>query len=191
MSASITTDPTTDLTDFLAFHGVDTAAFGVGTAKSLAQLAGEIAAGESVLSLDEDGRVVRDAAGACVNVYHRTADGRLLRLVEDRQELANGLVRRRDLNSSIGEKLMRGERPLAGARRALREELGLDVDPPLRADYLMLRVTDSFSYPGLRSRYAITYFRCTLDDDAYRPEGYVEVQPDKHNFFCWTTVDDT
>ena len=173
----------TQLEHLLAQHGVDIAAFGRGDAKTLEHLLTEIEAGETVLE-DHHGSLRRALSLVSLTVISPHGE----HLVEDRQVFADGRVRRRGLKA-LAEKFKPGEDPVAAARRALEEELGL---PPRVVERLHVSegnrtetVEASPSYPGLTSVYHTTHLTVTLPLEAYEPEGYVEHQADKRTFFRW------
>ena len=135
------------LATWLAAGGVALDAWGVGGAKSVADLWTEIACGETTLRDDPPRRAV-----AVVQVFFRRG-GQTLTEIE--QELNDG--RRRARGWPPSEKLKGGEDVLGAARRCLVEELGLVVpDGMLCEDAPPTEHTsDSPSYPGLPTTYRV------------------------------------
>jgi ADP-ribose pyrophosphatase YjhB (NUDIX family) len=175
-----------DLTDLLTAHGVDVQQFGQGSAKTVSHLLRELREGEATLHLTADGKILRHALGATLHVQATDPDsGRQLTLVEDHQRFHDGRVRRRKLPGSVGEKMSPGETPEQAAVRALAEELDIHVPVELGPSTLETKTTDSQSYPGLITRYDFYHFTVTLPSEAFRPDGYVEVQSDKQTVFVW------
>lgn len=137
-----------ELEAWLAAAGIDTRPWGSNNAKTIADLAREIANGESTLQDDPPRRVVHVVQvviprGECV-------------LVEVAQEFADGRVRRRDHLPS--EKMLPDEDPVGAAQRCLKEELGLDADQLLGAPThtnSLEKMMDSPSYPGLISKFTM------------------------------------
>lgn len=166
----------------LRAHGIDPTRFGQGSAKSLAHLVAELANGEAAL-IEQDGRLVRRVGVLNVDVLADHA-GRRLRLVEDRQEFADGRVRLRALPCSVAEKLHDGEDRTKAVARALAEELGITRYRLVSGFEDAVKADESPSYPGLRSEYAITRIAVLIDPAEYRP-SYREDQPDKSTFFAW------
>lgn len=175
----------------LQSHNVPLAEWGNGEARTLDDLMNEIASGEATLEEMEDGRLLRVVRGARVHVFYEDAGGQY-KLVEDRQEYIDGRIRRRmaDLDMSIGEKMKPGEDAEAAARRSLEEELGVRSGFNLTSRAkLSERISPSKAFPGLSTKYISHDFDVTLLQDQFRPEGYVEVQPDKTTYFIWQKID--
>jgi hypothetical protein len=160
--------------------------YGRGIAKTVGHLFNEIIAGECQIEL-VDGRVERTIPGAHLLVRYQPADGKLLLLVEDRQIFSDGRVRRRQLTSSIGEKMHSGETPDQAAIRAFKEELGIADPTDISLDYQGLeeKVVASTSYPGIVSHYRTHFYHCLLPERHFNPNGYVEHQVDKSSYWVW------
>lgn len=176
-----------DLTHHLAQAAIPTSEWGRGDAKTVEHLLSEIRNGESQISISPGGRDIRRVVRvAWVDVFHLAADGTVLNLHESRQEYNDGRVRRRNLNASLGEKMQPGEKPVDAATRALQEELGVEEPDTL---YFLGESEKtqgaSESYPGLPSRYATYSYVATLGAAAFKANGYIEVQPDKTNYYEW------
>lgn len=180
---------TIELQALLNRYHIATDRWGSGSAKTLRHLMTEVETGETLLRETATG-LLRETAILYVEVLYEQ-DGHRLRLIEHSQEFADGRVRRRDyLPASLAEKTtVERTRSLASltdeARRAVREELGLEVAEQ-RFVYLQQDETleDSPSYPGLLSRFMNFFFSLHLGDDEYRDE-YREIQPDKVTIFRW------
>ena len=176
-----------ELIALLRRHRVPLETWGTGDAKTLDHLLKELAAGECALSV-QDGRIIRYAEGAVIDVYCNGPDGSL-KLVEDRQVFRDGRTKRRNLDTSIGEKMTPAEDPESAARRALAEELGITA--PLVVTALHTRrkgPVPSVAFPGLTTIYDMHAFAVTLPRELVRPE-YVEEQEDKSTYFVWKTAD--
>jgi len=162
--------------------------WGTGEAKTLDHLVAELIDGECRLLL-QDGSLTRHAEGAVVDVYCEGPGGRL-KLVEDRQVFTDGRTKRRNLDTSIGEKMKPGEHPHDAATRALAEELGITAS--LSVEALGTRrkgPVPSVAFPGLTTVYDMHMFAVTLPPELVRPEGYVERQDDKTTYFVWQPAD--
>ena len=178
----------TKLKALLEWADVDLAAWGSGSAKTVDHLLREIEYGESEVNFSPEGTVTRRVRVAWVDVLHFDANGNVYQLYEDRQEYVDGRIRKRILDSSLGEKFHPSEEPVEAAIRALSEELGI-------TDYVSLHVIGSEqtthspdSYPGLESQYDTHSFVAVVDDNTYDPHGYVEEQGDKSNFYKWKLI---
>ena len=165
------------LAAWLRAHGVDpTFASAANDAKSLSELATEVARGETTLvSAGDDEASGESRAVRRVRVLRlliRDARGRVL--IEARQAWSDGRVRER--GTPLSEKMLRGEDWRDAARRAVVEELGScltsdgaggdvrDAKTDARLDERLVTLDESsvvfssaektsVSYPGLRSAY--------------------------------------
>lgn len=157
---------------------LDLTQFGRGQAKTFQELEAEIAAGESEIFWEGD-RPVRVVQIVSVQVLSPQGET----LMEDRQEFADGRVRRRGLEG-VSEKLQPGETALNGARRALAEELGIQKAVAIESLDQTVEEKESPSYPGLQSRYHKHRFRVMLPLSLYQA-FYIEEQSSKKTFFAW------
>ena len=175
-----------ELTKKLQGYGISLEQWGTGKAKTVGHLAKEVLEGETVL-VDINGEIVRRVELVHIDVRY-TAGGTELQLVEDRQEFKDGRERRRGL-TGISEKMKPGEDPLASAKRALHEELGVNNCGEIDSLGTKEETQTSPSYPGLTTEYLRHEMRTNLPDSAYRADGYVEEQQDKCTFFVWREVE--
>ncbi len=177
------------LESFLATHQVPLTEWGKGKAKTLDHLLDELTKGECYFEKGNDQfSLIRRVEGVQITVFHDTLDGRL-RLNEDRQVFNDGRTRRRPSDFSVGEKMSPGETPHQSATRALAEELGIvETVPLVFKETIEQPVSPSTSYPGLGVRHRDHTFEVILPTSAYRPEGYIEIQPDKKSYFQWHKI---
>ena len=91
-------DPETWLRETLASYGIDPAKFGTGTAKPLNNLVKEVVKGEAEL-IDRKGQLIRRVSPLALDIF-ADVDGKRMWLTEDRQEFADGRVRRRGLEQT-------------------------------------------------------------------------------------------
>lgn len=118
--------------------------------KTLANLFLELAVGDCALDAASP-RVVRAVHVATVRIRNR----RGARLVETRQLLSDGTVRRRGPRP-LSEKMRPGESPEAAAARAVREELGARARVRILGGAgARVEERESASYPGLPARYVL------------------------------------
>lgn len=176
------------LADLLVTTGVDISTWGTGGAKTVAQLLKEMREGESQVTFHPEAGVHRAVRIAWVDVLYLDLQGNIFQLVEDRQEYRDGRHRKRQLPSSLGEKFKPGENPDDAAVRALHEELGVSTFKSLHeiGQEQELYVPDS--YPGLATNYETYSFVAMLDDASFNPDGYIELQADKTNYYTWEKV---
>lgn len=178
----------TKLKVLLELADIDLATWGTGSAKTVDHLLREIDSGESEVTFSPDGTAQRRVRVAWVDVLHFDANGNVYQLYEDRQEYSDGRVRKRELGSSLGEKFLPSEEPLEAAVRALSEELGITDYASLHSIGSKQTTHSPDSYPGLESQYDTHSFVAVIEGDAYNPDGYVEVQTDKSNYYSWRLV---
>lgn len=176
------------LVEKLHTAGVDLSTWGYGATKTVEQLFQEIEGGEAELVTASDGRLVRKTAVANIEVQYTDAAKKRWRLIERKQVFADGSERERGLGTSVAEKLKVGENVPEAAVRGLQEELGFSEMVALSGTGVELKEADSPSYPGLRAQYEIHAFTAELSPEQYKPEGYIEAQPDKSTYFEWEEV---
>ena len=168
--------------------GIDISKWGVGEAKTPEDLQKEIEAGETVLEFDKEGRLLRKVLSSGTDVFYIAPDGKKYRLVEQRQVFKDGRERRRHFDWSVSEKLKSNEDPQAATIRGLKEELGIDGNVTLVESETEGKLTVAQSYPGLRTLYTTHRFAVALNDEQYKPEGYMEEQEGLTTYFAWEEV---
>lgn len=169
--------------------GFDTTEWGDGATKRVDDLWEELESGETELSL-VDGELVRKTYVAGVDVYAESG-GQWYRLVEEKQVFANGAERRRELASSIAEKMRPQESIEEAAHRALQEELGVTgpVSVSSTGEDVIQKASQSFG--GMQTKLHRRTASVQISEQDFRPEGYVERQPDKSIYFVWQPVEST
>lgn len=171
-----------ELRDWLHAHGIDTSGYGLGTARPLSSLYGELVTGDSLLT-EEDGRPLQLIEGVSLTVTY----GDLV-LREARQVFTDGrTVSRGFQQGSVSEKLMPGETPEQAAVRGMEEELErepgeYELFPETHTDTIERL---SVAFPGLPGRYVLHRFPVAMLPAGFRTGGYVEHQPDKSTYFEW------
>ena len=169
-----------ELAACLAASGIDTAGWGVGPFKGLADLWAEYTSGEATFQDEPVMRLIEVA-----ETIIRRGDAVLM---EIEQEFADGRRRARLVPPS--EKLKAGEAPRPAALRCLGEELGLgETDVTLgEKPSLMEGVADSPSYPGLQTHYRFYAFEATTDalpnEDFYR-DNVAPGDPVRRHLWGW------
>ncbi|MCB0353410.1 MAG: hypothetical protein KDD64_07800 [Bdellovibrionales bacterium] len=178
--------------------------WGTGRARSFHQLYKELKAGETRLSREGDELVLKTRI-ARIDVFYRTQAGEVLHLIEDRQVYKDpGREVRRELDVSLGEKLLPNERTDEAAVRGIIEELfrpHVENNPTRRNEIaskldleggaLSATSRSSECYPGLRHDKVFSTFRVTLHKELFEPEGYIEHQSDKDTVFLWEPAGST
>ncbi len=171
--------------------GVHVDRFGMGPAKTIENLLDEIHEGESTITVKSNGEILRELRVVWVDVFCELSNGDVYRLREDRQEFKDGRednIKRRTLDSSLGEKLKADEAPEVAVMRALEEELGIKEIISVQSHGSTAKVLTPDTYPGLESSYIFYKFETVIPESAFNPEGYIEDQPDKTNYYVWDLV---
>jgi hypothetical protein len=176
-----------ELRNNLVEHGIPVESWGTGQSKTLKHLYNEIESGECSLS-DEGEYLTRYIEFVAIKVYYRK-EKELYFLREDRQEFNDGRIRKRNMPSSVSEKMKFGEDPLVSAIRGIEEELGFRVESSqLSKRKDIVYNGSSVSYPGLTAKYKGHQYICYITDEQFSDSGYIEVQKDKKTFFNWTKI---
>jgi hypothetical protein len=178
----------TDLINLLKKHDIPCDLWGTGKSKTVNHLLDELKNNECELT-EMNGTLTRFIEFVGVKIFYTDKEGQRWFLKEDRQEFKDGRVRRRNMPSSVSEKMVAGEDPLIAAIRGIREELGVKV-----YGHQLMKRRDlhydggSLSYPGLDTKYKGHKFICEFDDSQFEHTGYIEVQSDKNTFFVWNKI---
>lgn len=178
-----------ELKNKLKEYSVPIEEWGTGEAKNVEHLLDEIR-GEECNVEDRGGYLIRSIEFVGIRIYHKDKDNVTWVLKEDKQEFKDGRVRRRNMPSSVSEKMKFGEDPLISSIRGIKEELGVAVE-----GHQLIKMKDlsynggSQSYPGLRTKYKGYQFTCLFNNDQFDENGYIEVQKDKSTFFKWFKKD--
>lgn len=179
------------LNGFLKHHSIDGSRF----PKGVESLWKEIQAGETVLEL-KGGVPHRKISVVSICCYHNTSQGQRLRLIEEKQVLKSGEERRR-AQPFVAEKVKPGETAQAAALRGLKEELDVSgpeiavssIEPNPENGLKRSALEDSKSFPGLMTFYDRHYFQTEIPEKNYRPEGYIEKNPEgTTTYFVWQKV---
>lgn len=168
-------------------NGIDLSKWGQGGAKTVEQLFEEIEEGETELTKDLDGKLIRKVLGVGANVYYNE-DEQTFRLKEERQIFSDGRVRVRNFGRAVSEKIKFGEYPHDAMARGIQEELGILSNLFLEEVETVVETKDSPSYPGLISHYIIDVFKINLTSTQYKPEGYVEERDGIKTYFVWEKI---
>lgn len=173
-----------NLKELLNSYNIPIDLWGTGKSKTINNLLNELENNECSLEEKND-KITRYIEFVGIKIYYNKDDERFI-LKEDRQEFNDGRVRRRDMPSSVSEKMVFGEDPIVASIRGIREELGVKIEAHQLTKRSDLNYNGgSLSYPGLDTKYKGHKFICNLIDDQFNPSGYVEIQKDKKTFFIW------
>jgi hypothetical protein len=176
-----------ELSAVLRENGIPVEQWGIGKAKTLTHLLGEVEEGESKLIATPNTGITRHISAVDVDVFFIKNDEEIYRLKEDRQEFADGRVRKRELEASLLEKMKPDEYTLEAATRALREEIGV-ANAPLEPTHQKREVLESPSYPGLSTVYEVSFYAAYISVEDFDPKGYREIQDDKTSYFVWERI---
>ena len=173
-----------DLKNYLNKFSIPIDTWGTGKSKSVEHLLDELKNDECYLS-EQEGTLLRSIEFVGIKLFYQSEDSNW-KLKEDRQEFNDGRIRRRNMSSSVSEKMKFGEDPAASAVRGIKEELGVEIEPnQLSKRRDLFYDGGSLSYPGLKTKYKGHQYICHLKQHQFNPEGYIEVQKDKKTFFVW------
>jgi hypothetical protein len=177
-----------DLIERLNKHSIPIEDWGKGDAKSIRSLFNEIKEEDCILKEDENGYLIRLIEFVGIRIYYRDGDNTWL-LKEDRQVFNDGRTRRREMPSSVSEKMKFDEDPVNAAVRGISEELGVDIN---RKQLIKRRDLNydggSMSYPGLKTRYKGHQYSCYFTANQFDINGYVERQEEKSTYFTWKKI---
>lgn len=174
-----------ELQSKLSDYSIPVSLWGTGYAKTIEHLLDEILNEECIIK-EVNGYLVRFIEFVGVRVLYKDENGETWLLKEDRQEFKDGRIRRRNMPSSVSEKMKFGEDASISALRGIKEELGIDISlNQLIKQRPFIYDGSSQSYPGLKSKYKGNHFTCYLNKEQFHKEGYVEEQKDKSTYFIW------
>lgn len=177
-----------ELTTLLHACGVPIVEWGKGEAKSITNLANEIAQGESFI-FQEGMSLTRLCHVIRISILYSPREGGTLMLIEDRQVFnEDGRSRSRRNKGFIGslwEKIKFREDPLVAARRCVKEELGMDISLLVPKVAKVEETQNSASYPGLPTRYTFSDFEIVVPHELFKPEGYIEKGAILTSYFVW------
>lgn len=184
------------LKDVLLSAGLPVGTWGDGPTKTYEDLWKEIADGESELAhpstqdeLNQWGEVIRVTNVLGIDVYHQDENGRLFRLREEKQLFKDGRgERRRELMTSLGEKIKADEDKASAVIRAVQEELGISSVQGVEQGEQTEIWKSTPTYPELSSKLNIYKYSVLINPMDFRREGYVEDQDSKQTFFVWDEV---
>ena len=176
-----------DLLVKLNKHHIPIEDWGKGDAKSIRSLFNEIKEEDCILK-EEGDYLIRLIEFVGIRIYYRDGDNTWL-LKEDRQVFNDGRIRRREMPSSVSEKMRFGEDPVNAAVRGILEELGVDINKKQLIKRRDLHYDGgSMSYPGLKTRYKGHQYSCYFTSDQFDINGYVEKQEEKSTYFTWRKI---
>jgi hypothetical protein len=175
-----------ELKDKLEKHNIPTDDWGTGKSKTLYHLFLETEEGETILEPYEYTLIRKVSFIGGIILYKK--DGEWLRLKEDKQVFVDGRTRvRKKMPYSLAEKFKTGEDHKNVVIRGAKEELDLTIDES-QISYYNERVfieESSQDYPGLKTEHTGYEYLIILNEDQYKPEGYIEKQADKSVYFGW------
>ena len=168
--------------------GIDISVWGTGKAKTIEHLMKEIEDGETILTTNENGELVRLLTVAGADIYYTSKDGKRYRLKEEKQIFKDGRERQRNLGQAISEKIKQNEDPEIAIARGIKEELGIESKIDLEKIENTKNTVESPSYPGLKTEYSIHKFKAVLNDEQFNPNGYTEIQDGLTTYFVWEEI---
>jgi hypothetical protein len=168
-------------------YSIPIESWGTGKSKTINHLLDELENDECGLT-ETDGNIIREIEFVGIKIFYNSKDERWV-LKEDRQEFNDGRIRRRNMPSSVSEKMKFAEDPLNAAIRGIKEELGLNIKSTQLSKRRDLYYNGgSLSYPGLQTKYKGHQYICELEPQQFDTNGYIEIQKDKKTFFVWEKI---
>ena len=141
--------------------------------------------GECVLEAKE-GQLHRRVNVVSVRCFHTNQNQERLKLVEEKQVLADGKIRQRGYEF-VSETMKPNETPLEASVRALAEELQIS-DPELQfqatPEYNEDKTKDSTTYVGIPTHYIVYHFKTEIPTRLFK-ETYVENEGGNTTYFKW------
>jgi hypothetical protein len=181
-------DDLIELTNVLKKYNIPVDIWGSGKSKTLNNLLDEIK-GEECSLIERSGKITRYIEFVGIKIYYTDNNNERWFLKEIRQEFNDGRVRRRNIPSSVSEKMKFGEDPVVAGIRGIKEELGVEIQPYQLSKHSDLHYDGgSLSYPGLETKYKGHKFICNFNHQQFNTNGYIEVQKDKKTFFNWIKI---
>ena len=168
-------------------NGIDLSKWGQKGTKTVEQLFEEIEEGETEMTKDVDGKLLRKVLGVGADIFFTDGD-QTYKLKEEKQVFDDGSVRVRDFARGVSEKMKFGEYSHDAMARGIQEELGIMSNIYLEEIETIVETKDSPSYPGLMSHYIVDIFKVNLVPRQYKPEGYIEKRDGITTYFIWTKV---
>jgi hypothetical protein len=177
-----------DLINILSQYDIPYQNWGTGKSKTVEDLFSEVVGNECQIVERESG-LVRLIEFVGIKVFYKDVET-LWFLKEDRQEFNDGRMRRRNMPTSVAEKMISGEDPVTAGVRGISEELDLKINSSQLKKHRDIQFNGgSLSYPGLRTKYKGHQFTCYLTNEQFNINGYVEVQRTKKTFFKWVKIE--
>lgn len=168
--------------------GINISIWGTDKAKTIEHLQKEIEEGETILTNNENGELIRNLTVVDADVCYTTKEGKQYRLKEEKQIFKDGRERQRNLGQAISEKIKPNEDPKIAIARGIKEELGIESEIDLTKIGFTKDVVESPSYPGLKTEYSIHKFKALLNDEQFNPNGYIEIQDGLTTYFVWEEI---
>ena len=171
----------------LKSNGIDLTKWGKGEAKTVEDLFREIESGETELTRDVKGKLIRKILGVGADVYYTNGE-KTFRLKEQKQVFADGRERKRDFGRAVSGKIKFGETARDAIIREIEEELGIKNNYPMEELETLIDTQPSQSYPGLSSFFMVDVFKINLTRNQFKPEGYVEEENGLTTYFIWEEI---
>lgn len=175
------------LNEYLQKRGISTSTWGKGATKTVAQLFKELQNGECSFIEPENNKCCIRMHVVNVDVFYKDESGNKFYLIEERQVFKNNSERKRTwLPTSLAEKMKPKETPEEATKRCLQEELGIIGTLDMKYEKAQEEfVPSSATYPGVSVKRTAHVFTLYLTKNQFKPEGYIETQPDKTTYFTW------
>lgn len=175
-----------NLKEELRESGIDISQYGKDGAKRVEDLLKEIQDKEASLILDEKENLIRKVSVGTVNIFYTSPKGEKYILKEEKQVFKDGRKReRKNLDTSVAGKIKADEDPEEAIIREIQEELGIFTKVDVFEEDFKTERVISPSYPGLMTEYVMYKFSANIEEDDYKPEGYIEKTDTLDTYFVW------
>lgn len=162
--------------------------WGKNGAKTVDHLFDEILNKKTELALNDSGEIERRIEASLVEVIYVSKGATVYGLKEDKQILNDGSVIKRELSTTLEERMTYGESPDSTALKILNEELDIDSYDEFMEFRSRTTIEPSRNYPGLITYYKTQPYMVSIDAKSFKPDGYIKTQPDKTSFYVWDII---
>lgn len=162
--------------------------WGTGEAKTVENLFDEITNEEARLFINEKGEIERHIETTLVEVIYVAKDVTVYGLKELKQVFNDGSFIERELPTTLEERVKYSESPKDVGINLLSEKLNIDNQDEFMEFRSRTESKPSHNYPGLTTCNTTHPYMAPIDEKDFKPDGYIEIQPDKTCYYIWDFV---
>ena len=175
-----------ELHNILKEFNIDLSVWETGSYKSVEHLWNEIKEEECIIYNDNT-KLKREVNFVGAKIMYKIGDTKY-HLKEEKAIFKDGRERIRNIWYSMAEKFKFNEDPQEALIRGMKEELDINILENQTTFYNKVYFPSDEDYPGLKSFHTGYSYIITLNENQYKPEGYIEHQADKDIYFVWEEV---